>query len=297
VMRSNIATALKPKKRELVYQPKQTAHVAENVAIKPLLKGFKSHSLADQSRAALMDRVDTKFILPMNSLTEFLTDLKDEYTILELEGRRLFNYETTYFDTPDRFFYHSHHNGKLNRNKVRFRRYRDTNTAFMEVKFKNNKQRTIKKRIQLSATKPDFENAKQFLKASLHHHVSFLETALLVKYQRVTLMNKDSTERLTLDLSISFKSSNVATQVSLPQMWIAELKRDRKACASSFLTLVKQQQLNPINFSKYCIGSALTDSGKLKTNRFKPTLQKIGRLTNIERTRIEKIDINTQKIN
>jgi hypothetical protein len=290
MMRRHVATAFKPKIDERTYQAKQKPHVVSNVALTSLLKGFNSHSLADQSIAALMDRVDTKFILPMSSLTKFLSELKDEYTILEQAGRRLFNYETTYFDTPDRFFYRSHHNGQLNRNKVRFRHYRDTNTAFMEVKLKNNKQRTIKKRMPLDAVKPNFENAKQFLKESLHRHVSFLETALFVKYQRVTLMNKDSTERLTLDLSLSFKSLKVASHVRLPQMWIAELKRDRKACASVFLTMVKQQQLNPVNFSKYCIGSALTDSGKLKTNRFKPTLQKIVNLTNIER-------INTQNNN
>jgi len=285
-MRRDTATALKLKIDERTYLPKQMAYVTSNVAITSLLQGFKSHTLADQSNAALMDRVDTKFIIPMCLLTTFLTDLNDEYTILEQEGRRLFTYETTYFDTPDRYFYRSHHNGKLNRNKVRFRRYRDTNTAFMEVKLKNNKQRTIKKRMPLDASKPEFENAKQFLIASLQRHVNILETALFVKYQRITLMNKNSTERLTLDLSLSFKSSNVASHVSLPDMWIAELKRDRKACASSFLTLVKQQQLSPVSFSKYCIGSALTDNGKLKTNRFKPTLQKIGCLTNIEKTNI-----------
>jgi len=287
-MKSDTATALKSKLDEQNFQFKQMVYETSNEVITPLLQGFKCHTLAEQSNAALMDRVDTKFILSMSLLKAFLTELNDEYTILEQEGRRLFTYETTYFDTPDRCFYRAHHNGKLNRNKVRFRRYHDTNTAFMEVKFKNNKQRTIKKRMPLDASKPDFKNAEQFLIANLQHQVRYLETALFVKYQRITLMNKNSTERLTLDVSLNFKSTNVASQVSLPGMWIAELKRDRKPYASSFLTLIKQHQLSPVSFSKYCIGSALTDSGELKTNRFKPTLQKISRLTNIE-----KININT----
>ena len=281
-MSAPIAAAIIPDYDELLYQSEIPSRVVSNIAMTPLLKRFKSHSLEDQSKAALMDRVDTKFILPMDSLTTFLTELKDEYTILDQNGCRLFTYETTYFDTPDRLFYHAHHNGQLNRNKVRFRHYRDTNTAFMEVKFKNNKARTIKKRMPVDAAMPNIESTKQFLKDNLHRQVSLLEPALLVKYQRVTLMNKDYTERLTLDLSISFQSSNDIPQVSLPQLWIAELKRDRKACSSSFLTLTKQQRLNPVNFSKYCIGSALTNSAQLKTNRFKPTLQKVGRLTSID---------------
>jgi len=131
------------------------------------LNAFACHSLDDQSSAALMDRVDTKFVFPMRSLLEFLVELRDDYTILEQNHRRIFAYETTYFDTPERLFYHSHHNGKLNRNKVRFRHYQDSNTGFMEVKLKTNKDRAIKKRMPLSPQNPDFSGTKKFLFQSL----------------------------------------------------------------------------------------------------------------------------------
>jgi len=273
--------------------PHSTQHEAvktgqSNVCLKPLLNGFQCHFLADQSRANLMDRVDTKFMLSLSELPVFLSALKDEYTILEQDRRRLFTYETTYYDTPDRLFYRSHHNGKLNRHKVRFRRYRDTHTAFMEVKLKNNKQRTIKKRMQLDAEKPDFSNTSVFLKDSLGEHVLHLERVLLVKYQRITLMNKKEAERLTLDLSLSFKSARTGStlmnlpDIGLPQLCIAELKRNHKSKTSAFLRCIKERQIRPASFSKYCIGSALVDPGALKRNRFKATLKQINSLTEIK---------------
>ena len=274
--------ALKTRDYTHAQLPEYTNSVSPESSLTSLLRAFQCHSLDDQSRAALMDRVDTKFILPMKSLPEFLTSLKDEYSILEQSGRRLFTYDTRYFDTPDRFFYRSHHNGKLNRNKVRFRHYTDTNTAFMEVKLKNNKERTIKQRVPLDPTNPDFSSTKQFLNQCLNERINNLETALVVKYQRITLMNKFSPERLTMDLFLSFKSSANDSQVNLPQIWVAELKRDRKASNSSFIKLIKQQRISSVNFSKYCIGSVLTGNGALKANRFKPTLRQLARLTNIE---------------
>jgi len=274
--------ALKTREHISVQRLEHTNSARPETHLASLLRAFQCHSLDDQSRAALMDRVDTKFILPMKSLPEFLTSLKDEYSILEQNGRRLFTYDTRYFDTPDKFFYRSHHNGKLNRNKVRFRHYIDTNTAFMEVKLKNNKDRTIKQRVPLDPANPDFSSTKQFLNQCLNDRIGHLESALVVKYQRITLMNKYSSERLTLDLFLSFKSAANDSQVNLPQIWVAELKRDRKACTSSFITLIKNQRISSVNFSKYCIGSVLTGNGTLKSNRFKPTLRQLARLTDIE---------------
>ena len=59
--------------------------------------------------------------------------------------------------------YHDHHNGKLNRYKVRRRRYIDTDTEFLEVKLKNNKKRTIKSRIKLSGQPNEYIRCAQFI--------------------------------------------------------------------------------------------------------------------------------------
>lgn len=114
------------------------------------LNAFESHSLADQSSSALMDRVDTKYLIDAAELNQCLAELTAEYTVLEMNGCRGMAYDTLYFDTPGRQLYLDHHNGKLNRVKVRTRHYRATGERFLEVKVKTNKLRTSKQRMVLT---------------------------------------------------------------------------------------------------------------------------------------------------
>ena len=51
---------------------------------------------------------------------------------------------------------------------------------------------------------------------------------------------------------------------------IVELKRDG-LCYSPVLEMLRQLRIFPHGFSKYCMGSALTNDG-LRVNRFKPKL-------------------------
>ena len=131
----------------------------ENIRVKnPIDKAliqFTSHGLDDLNAAKLMNRVDSKFILPISFLPEVLSQLTSHYSVLEINNNRISRYQNKYFDTPDMTLYNNHHNGRLNRYKVRRRRYVDTDTEFLEVKLKNNKKRTIKNRIKLANLIPE----------------------------------------------------------------------------------------------------------------------------------------------
>ena len=122
-----------------------------NMAVASPLEGFRGHCLAEQMQARLMNRVDTKFLVPAYLLDACLRGLEHHYSILEIDGRRRFTYDTLYFDTPERQLYLDHHNGKLNRFKLRIRHYRETGDSFLEVKKKNNRERTIKNRLPLTS--------------------------------------------------------------------------------------------------------------------------------------------------
>ena len=63
------------------------------------------------------------------------------YKCVEIENKRVSQYQTLYYDTKDMKLYNEHHNGHLNRYKIRHRTYVDSNLSFLEVKFKNNKGR------------------------------------------------------------------------------------------------------------------------------------------------------------
>jgi len=274
--------ALNPK----AYQAAHMALVAgmdqeQPLLIDSVLKQLHSHDLLRQNTAALMNRVDTKYLLPQSSFGELLTTLAQEYTVLTEQGRSIFNYETTYFDTEKNHFYLAHHNGKLNRRKVRFRRYVQSNCGFMEVKLKNNKGRTIKHRVPMDCLLPDAHKINRFVKDCIGEGVAKLQTSLFVNYRRITLLNKTRPERLTLDLDLNFQCANTGQAQALQDVFIVELKREGKMAQSIFSSWLDQHNISPIKFSKYCMGMVLTHNKTLKQNRFKPIISQLTKITGV----------------
>jgi hypothetical protein len=62
--------------------------------ISDALQEFESVSLKELDQVALQDRMDTKYVFTRTQLLEFLKTLKLHYNILEIEGNRMFNYES-----------------------------------------------------------------------------------------------------------------------------------------------------------------------------------------------------------
>ena len=112
-----------------------------------LLNDFQGVSLKELDKVKLLDRQDTKFVFNQVQLPLILERIKPLYRILEINNDRIFTYDTTYFDTDDFLFYNQHHNENRKRFKVRFRKYSSNNKSFFEIKIKNNKNRTLKKRL------------------------------------------------------------------------------------------------------------------------------------------------------
>ena len=98
------------------------------------LDSFDPISLSEMDEVTLMNRADTKFVFSIATLLKVIPKLSNHYRVLEIKGVRLSAYQSLYFDTDDFQFYHQHHNGKTNRNKVRYREYIDSDLSFLEVK-------------------------------------------------------------------------------------------------------------------------------------------------------------------
>ena len=105
-------------------------------------------SLEEMDKVSLMNRVDQKFILSFTDLCQIIPQLEAEYRILTICDQNVFTYKTDYYDTPGLNMFTDHHNGKLNRFKIRHREYVESNLEFLEIKFKNNKGKTLKKRVE-----------------------------------------------------------------------------------------------------------------------------------------------------
>ncbi len=230
-----------------------------------MLNRFATHSLDDQAGAALMDRIDTKYVLPIDALGEIVSTLIEDYTVLQTGDTRVFTYENTYFDTANWRHYLEHHNGKLNRRKYRYRRYRDTDSAFVELKQKTNTGRTLKHR----APCPGSEAASLI-------DLAQLLPRLYVNYQRLTFYASTTRERLTVDLDLRYCRPGSTTVATLPAYFVAEQKCISRATASEFTRLARKHSLTAVSFSKYCTGACLTDpANTLKKNRFAPLLRRL----------------------
>lgn len=113
-----------------------------------ILAAFDPVSLDEINEVKLMSRIDRKYWFHISKLNEFLEMALPYYHILEINGQRLMEYETEYFDTTDNQMYLYHHRRELPRHKIRLRKYLSTETGFLEVKLKTNKKLTVKSRIE-----------------------------------------------------------------------------------------------------------------------------------------------------
>ena len=246
-----------------------------------LLNLYAPISLEDMREIRLMNRIDTKFVTTVPVLLQLLEMAKDDYWAQEIDGERNLAYQTTYFDTLDYNMYYVHQSGHTNRQKLRFRTYVSSNLQFMEVKTKNNHGRTKKKRMKVVDTDITDSEKLNFLQEHLHYNPDELRPAIANSFNRITLVNKGKTERLTIDTDLQFNNLVTGTKRNMGKLVIVELKRDG-LCYSPVLEMLRQLRVFPHGFSKYCMGSALTND-ELKVNRFKQKLRDVERIV---RTRV-----------
>ena len=243
-----------------------------------LLNTFAPISLEQMSSVKLMNRTDTKFVTTQQRLQQLLKMALQDYYIQEIDGQRNLEYDTTYFDTRNFDMYCQHQYNHANRQKIRFRTYCISGLQFMEVKTKNNHGRTKKKRIEVKDMNVNETEKRDFLSHNLHYSVDSLQPALNNHFSRITLVNKAKTERLTIDSQLSFHNLVNGEYKDMGNLVIIELKRDGRV-PSPVLDMLRQLHIHPHGFSKYCMGSALTNP-QLPCNRFKRKLIEIKKIVN-----------------
>jgi len=240
------------------------------------LENFHPISLKEMDAVKLMNRTDTKFVFSVKYLHEILEDVSNRYFVLQIKSERLASYETLYFDTPDFKNYITHHNGKLNRFKVRIRHYVNSGSYFLEEKFKNNKGRTLKKRIETSKFHTTFsKKEKMVIQQNTTLNPDELEPKLINHFQRITLVQPDNKERITIDINLGFSNNN-HKDIQLQNIVIAEVKKNSRT-QSIMEQLFHSKHILPAGFSKYCTGIALLNP-KIKQNRFKYKLLQIKKI-------------------
>ena len=241
-----------------------------------ILSTFAPISLEQMSEVKLMNRIDRKFVTTTDRLYQLLQMARQDYYIQEIDGERNPEYDTTYFDTVAFDMYNQHQWNHANRQKIRFRTYCISGLQFMEVKTKNNHGRTKKKRMEVSDMNVCESEKRTFLSKHLNYQADTLQPVLNNHFHRITLVNKAKTERLTIDSALCFHNLVSGKDKDMGNLVVIELKRDG-LCYSPVLEMLHQLHIHPHGFSKYCMGSALTNT-QLPIHRFKSNLIEINKI-------------------
>jgi len=239
--------------------------------------GFAPVALAEMETVSLMERRDTKYVLGERVLLDALHRLRGTHRVLEIRGIRVHGYRTVYFDTSNFALFRAHHNDRPLRYKVRSRLYVDSGLAFFEVKAKDKRNHTVKSRTATErlVTAVASEEAA-FVAAHAPFVAGELRPRLVNSFSRATLVDLERGERLTLDFGLVFVANGEIA--GLPGLVVAELKQPRAGRSSPFGGLMRDLNVHPNGFSKYCAGVSLLYPG-VKHNRFNPELRLVRRIT------------------
>jgi hypothetical protein len=245
-----------------------------------LTQAFAPISLEELNKKAdMLRRLDNKYVVDLPVMAGAVAEFAKHFDVLEINGRRDFTYETCYFDSAEHECYFDHHRGRRQRAKVRIRKYVDAGICFVEVKLKEKRGVTIKKRRAHDPAKYGMldQQAHKYIDACFFnlYRKGFpyeLSRVLDMRYRRITLVAKEGGERMTIDNGLHFMNKTTARSVS-DDIFIVETKSaNGNGIADKILRSLHRHPTK--HCSKYCAGTAILQTG-FKTNNFRPVLRKL----------------------
>lgn len=233
-------------------------------------------SLSELDTVALQNRIDSKYVLHENEMMTLFPCFLENYKVLSIDGLRSFTYENNYFDTKELLFYNDHHNGYAHRIKVRSRKYVESNLCYFEIKKKENLNRTNKHRIRLDTIASEINLEKQDLVQSYtRKNLNDLKLILKNNFKRITFVNNDFTERVTIDFNLQF--SDTHQEVNYNSIVILEIKQSKTTQMSPIVSFLKEKNTREHSFSKYIFG-VIALQPDTKKNNFLPIIKNLNKI-------------------
>jgi hypothetical protein len=261
----------------LINMGKYRSHSASD-GLQKAISLFPKISLEEMAQVKLMNRIDFKYLVHCDIIPLILMKIRCNYHIQEIDGRSLAEYGTTYLDTDDLQFFRMHMNCKLTRLKWRIRSYFGSYLSFLEIKKKTNKGRTQKKRVVYNPSQGYSEPiTSDFIREESGMKSENLKPILQNCFNRITLVNKDKTERLTIDLNITYQNLLTGNSSDTGNLAVIEIKQDRTN-NSDIRNYLDELRIKKTGISKYCLGLVLTDPC-LKGNLYKRKIRYINKIT------------------
>ena len=259
-------------------QIQQKPRVSQSrIALECAVEDRAGISLADVvENAALQTRVDKKFLLTPEQFTAFTDRLGTEFSVMQIEGLRTFQYRSTYFDTPDFEQYLAHRQGRRRRYKVRSRTYMESELCMFEIKTKGLRGATVKHRREQPMADADvltpanLQFTARVLAEEYGQQVPELAPVLRNAYRRATLVDPVDGERVTCDVDLRYADAQGV--VHGPDMVIVETKSaDGRGISDAALAALN---IRPVSMSKYCLGVA-TLNPQLPANKWSRLLKRL----------------------
>lgn len=218
-------------------------------------------------RAALRRRVDCKYVVSRDELAEVVEEVGERYEALEIDGRRSFDYESIYFDTPDLRCFEDHVEGRRPRFKIRTRLYRDSATCFLEVKVKTRDDETVKRQRphDPSAHGGLDPDARRFLDEVLRECTGEkapveLAPSLTTRYDRTTLGAVDGGQRVTCDADVRLVAGDGQTRTLRERLVLVETKTEEGGGPVD--GALEERDHASVTISKYRLGVGMLVAGE-----------------------------------
>lgn len=231
-----------------------------------------------------MSRLDQKYLIRRAWIPQLILACQSDYDILEVDGLRQSGYANRFIETPDFASLHAHTRGRKVRFKARIRQYLSNQRAFLEVKEKTVQGRTVKARIERDpahGVNGELSDAEwTFLRAHYDYDQPAL-ASVTCYFDRLTLVSKDQSERITIDTDIRFQSRD--HEEELGDICIMEVKQERINRNSPLLKALEafKFEYTPLgrqtSMSKYVVGMLLLNPN-LPPRTYRSVMKRIRRL-------------------
>jgi VTC domain len=229
--------------------------------------GFDPVSLEElDARAALLRRVDNKYAIERDQFDRLLERLRDDHQVLEIDGRRMFSYCSTYFDTPELRCYVDHVEDHQPRFKARTRLYEDSNRCVFEVKLKREDGETDKRQTDYAVDDAErfTDSAEKCLAEALRsiglEAPEEMAPTLLTRFHRITVAGREGSERLTCDLGVRLSNPDGGAAEMRDGLILLETKSEQGESPAD--RVLADLGLEPISLSKYRVGMSLVGGGQ-----------------------------------
>jgi hypothetical protein len=226
-------------------------------------------------QAALLRRIDTKYVVTDSDVVRLLDRIGPAYRILEIDGMRAFRYSSRYLDSGDLRSFRWHVQERRRRFKARIRHCLDSGDRLLEVKTRGTRGETVKYRRPCSLDESGAQHA-QFVSECLADAYGMriddaLDPVLDVAYSRTTLVARAGATRITMDRALAFHDLRSGLIHRLPEdRWIVETKSANGRGDADRALL--SAHVRPVSVSKYILGLALTRP-ELRVNSYLATVR------------------------